>query len=228
MINFLNVYNQQPFVFRDRTDAGRRLAEELQKYVQDNPIVLALPRGGVPVGYEISKALGIPMDVIVARKIGAPSNPELGIGAISEEDVMILDQPTIRLLGFTDGEIKYITGLEQQELKRRIELYRNNKPLPPLHNRTVILVDDGLATGVTAKAAIKSLLKLRPKKLVYAVPVCAQDTAEAIRHYVDEFICLYSPYELSAIGLYYQDFDQVTDKEVTDILKTTREKFRKN
>lgn len=221
----LPILDQHSAIFQDRVDAGQRLATQLQKYRSDNPLVLALPRGGVVVGYEVSKVLEIPLDVIVSRKIGAPYNPELGIGALSEGNIQILDEQIIQLLGLPKDEIAEIIKQEQKEMVRRIKLYRNNNPLPSLHTRTVILVDDGLATGVTAEASIKAVLQLQPHRLVIAVPVCDYETAETIRRQVDDFICLYSPRSLEAIGFYYQNFSQTTDEEVLQLLAKARKKY---
>jgi len=213
-------------MFEDRRDAGQQLAEQLIKY-KDHPIVLALPRGGVTVGFEIAKMLHEPLDVIVARKLGAPHNPELGIGAIAEDDNIVLDEPTVAVLGITEEQIQSIKESELEEMKRRIDLYRNGKPLPKLTNRTVILVDDGLATGVTALAAIEAIKKQKPKQLIFAVPVCAYETAETIRTKVDDFVCIQCPYDLQAIGLYYRNFQQVTDEEVIELLKQSKQTLLK-
>ena len=204
-------------MFDDRHDAGKQLAERLKKY-NDHSIILALPRGGVLVGYEVAKVLKVPLSVVVVRKLGAPHNPEFGIGAIAEEDVVILDQQTIEYLGITADEIAAVTKREKKELQRRVAVYRCGKSLPDLEGKRVILVDDGLATGVSAKAAITSIQKHSPKELIFASPVCAHDTAEILRSEVDALICVFTPLDLEAIGLYYRNFHQVSDEEVVRLL----------
>ncbi len=216
--------DQQETVFRNRQDAGMRLAQRLKRFHDANPIVLALPRGGVVVGYEIAKQLDVSLTVMVVRKLGAPHNPELGIGAISEGGVKILDTQMIQTLEVSDSELASIIEKEQRELRRRIEIYRYSQPLPDLQMNTVILVDDGVATGVTAFAAIKAAYRLRPHRVIFAVPVCAPETAEIIKIKVDDFICISQPPELSAIGSYYEDFAQVTDDEVVELLSRKKER----
>lgn len=210
-------------LYKDREHAGQELAKHLINYASDDTVILALPRGGVTIGYELAKKLHSPLDVIVSRKIGLPQNPEFGIGAIGEENTRVLDNRIIELIGLPEDVLESIIQKEQTELKRRINLYRKNKPLPNLKNKTVILVDDGLATGVTAKAAIQAIKKLNPKKIIFASPVCAYDTAQEFRSLVDEVICLATPLDLKAIGLWYQNFDQVSDEEVLEMLKEAKE-----
>lgn len=210
-------------MFEDRADAGKQLLKQLKEHV-GKAIVLALPRGGVAVGYEIAKGLHIPLSVIISRKLGAPYNPELGIGAIAEGNNQVLDKQIIKALGIFPEELARIRDSEQKEIKRRVDLYRNGKPLPNLAGKTVILVDDGLATGVTARVAIEAIRKKRPKRLIFAVPVCASDTVELIKKVVDKFICLHFPYDLQAIGMYYKDFKQMTDSEVLILLNRIKKK----
>ena len=205
--------------FKDREDAGRRLAERLSRYRDERPVVFALPRGGVPVGYEISRALGVPLEVFVARKLGAPGQPEFGIGAVAPGGVRILNEDVIRRLGITDDYVERITEQETAELERRLRHFRGERPQPEVRGRTVILVDDGLATGVTARAAIKALRRLEPQRLVLAAPVCAAQTAELLGPEVDEFLCLEAPPDLGAIGFWYRDFSQTTDDEVIELLE---------
>ncbi|OGK16149.1 hypothetical protein A2690_01785 [Candidatus Roizmanbacteria bacterium RIFCSPHIGHO2_01_FULL_39_12b] len=207
-------------IFKDRADAGRQLARSLQKYRRENAIILALPRGGIAVAYEIAKILELPLNVIISRKLGSPGNSEFGIGAISENHVRVLDKKTIDFLNISKKEINEIIKQENLELQRRIYTYRHNQKLPSLFNKTAILIDDGVATGVTAQAAIKVVYKLRPKKIVFATPVCAQQAAGVIKNQVDDFICLFCPYDLSAIGAYYKSFFQVTDEQVIEFLKS--------
>ncbi len=208
-------------MFKDREDAGRQLGEKL-KIFTDSAIVLALPRGGVPIGYEVANHLSAPLDVVIVRKLGAPGNPEFGIGAIAEGGFQFLDETTISMLGITQDEIQRVKKKEFKEMQRRITIYRNGNSLPKLENRTVILVDDGLATGVTARAAIEVIKKQEPKELIFAVPVCDWETGKIIKTLVDDFICLHCPYDLRAIGLYYRNFDQVSDSEVLQLLLKIR------
>lgn len=208
--------------YKDRYDAGRKLANELLKYKDENPIILALPRGGVVLGYEIAKILEAPLDVFVARKIGAPYYPELGIGAIAPNGVEILDKKLINSLQISPITIKEIIERETIEMNRRIELYRGNAKPHDLTNKTIILVDDGLATGVTASASIFSIKRMNPKKIILAVPVSPPSTAEEFRKKVDVFICLYEPHDFYAISSYYSDFRQITDNEVIALLDKSR------
>jgi len=207
-------------VFKDRADAGKKLARLLKKYAGLSSVVFALPRGGVVVGHRVATKLGIPMDIIVARKIGAPQNPELGIGAISENRIQVLDTEMIRGLDLSKNDVARIIRKETLELNRRIKVYRKGRQLKSLKGKTVLLVDDGIATGGTAKAAILSLQKLRPDRIVCAVPVCALDTAQEIRNIVSALVCLDYPKDLQAIGFYYKDFKEVTDREVLGLLET--------
>src|SRR5437867_4416772 len=205
--------------FADRHDAGRQLASLLAKYKEERPIVLALPRGGVPVGYEIALALDAPLDVFIARKLGAPHQPELGIGAIAPGGVLVLDHETIRMLGITREEIERIVEQEGAEMERRLRRFRDDRPFPELRDRTVILVDDGLATGVTAYAAVRALRQMEPRKIVLAVPVCAVQTTRALRGEVDDLVCLNAPLDFGAVGIWYKNFEQTTDEEVEKLLQ---------
>lgn len=210
-------------VFENRQEAGKKLAVQLLKYRGEDPYVLAMPRGGVPIGYEVAQVLQVPLDVIVVRKIGLSGNPEFGIGAIAEGGIKILDQTTIEVLGIDDSEIEGTVQLEEEELKRRVKTYRGEQSLPDLKNRTAILVDDGMATGITARAAIEAVKKLNPQKIVLATPVCALDTAESLKKQVDEVLCLAAPAEFMAVGIWYKDFAQVSDEEVVDLLSKANE-----
>ncbi len=185
-------------------------------------MVLALPRGGVPVGYEVARALHAPLDVFIARKLGAPNRPELGIGAVAQGGTRILNVRTVQDLGVSEEYIERITSEETAEIERRLRLLRGDRPEPEVRGRTVILVDDGLATGVTAYAAIQALLRRAPRSLVLAVPVCAAQTAEAIRLEVDELVCLKAPSNLMAISLWYRNFEQTSDEEVIELLERAR------
>jgi predicted phosphoribosyltransferase len=206
--------------FKDRKDAGRRLAEKLLGYRQENPVVLALPRGGVPVGYEISRSLGTPLDVFVARKLGAPGHEEFGIGAVAQGGVRVLNEDAVQALGIPDDYIERTADEETEEIERRLRLLRGERrPEPEVRGRTVILVDDGLATGVTALAAVRALRQRSPGRLVLAVPVCAARSAGTLREEVDELVCLKTTSNLKAVGLWYRNFYQVEDEEVIELLE---------
>src|SRR5919206_4579237 len=180
-------------LFEDRGDAGRRLAEQLKPYAGEHPVVFALPRGGVPVGFEISRALDAPLEVIVARKLGAPGQPEFGIGAVAPGGVRILNERVVRALSIPEDYLEEVSIRESEEVERRLRLFRGDRRYPDLEQHTAILVDDGLATGVTARAALLAIRRLNPRRLVLAVPVCAQQTAELLRHETDDLICLLAP-----------------------------------
>lgn len=210
-------------LFDDRRDAGRRLAALLENYRGDDPIVIALPRGGIEVAYEIAVRLNAPLDVIVARKIGAPPQPELGIGAVAPGGITLLDEAIVSELGMTDEEIRRAIAETREEMVRRIREYRGGEELPDLRGRTVILVDDGLATGVTAKAAILAARTGAPAKIVLAVPVCAAATADEIENDVDDLVCLERPERFVAVGVWYRRFDQTTDAEVIELLEEARD-----
>lgn len=219
-------------IYQDRVDAGKKLAERLIEYKNQNPIVLALPRGGVPIGYEIAKRLNAPLDVLVVRKLGAPSNPEFGIGAIAPGNVRVLDQTAIENLGISEADIKQVENKERAELNRRIKKYRGLYSIPDIKDKTVILVDDGLATGVTARAAVKAVLEQHPDRLIVAMPVCALDAVEGIRLIIrpmkDNIICLYTPYDFAAVGLWYQNFSQVSDEEIIKLLQKSKKPPKKD
>jgi predicted phosphoribosyltransferase len=213
-------------IFEDRADAGRLLAQELSGYQDKNPIVLALPRGGVVVGYEVARALHAPLDVIVARKLGAPGHEELGIGAIAPGGVLVLEEQAVAWIGISEARLQRIVARETAEMNRRLQLYRGDRPLPDLRDRTAILVDDGLATGVTARAAILSLKQQHPQRLVLAVPVCASETTGRLRGEVDDLICASIPLYFRAVGLWYRRFEQTTDQEVVSLLARAAEEER--
>jgi len=208
--------------FEDRRDAGRRLAGKLSRFRDERPMIFALPRGGVPVGYEISRALTAPLDVFVSRKLGAPGQPEFGIGAVAAGGVRVLNEDVVKRLGITDEYVERITAQETAEVERRLRYFRGDRPEPEVGGRTAILVDDGLATGVTARAAVEALRLRGPRRLVLAAPVCAAQTAELLRPGVDELVCLESPTDLGAIGFWYRDFQQTTDEEVVELLERAR------
>src|SRR3989344_596007 len=206
-------------IFKDRTEAGKKLAEALLSYKEEQPLVLALPRGGVPVGAVVAEALGAPLDTIVARKIGAPLHPEFGVGAIAPGDVLILDEVSISAHGIQRYDLDAVIDQEQKEMERRMIKYKSGEYAKGKNADTVILVDDGLATGVTARAAIQSAkLTYKPKKIIFAAPICAQDSARDLGNAADEVVCLSSVDNLVAIGYWYEEFEQTTDREVLEYL----------
>jgi putative phosphoribosyl transferase len=208
--------------FRNREDAGRQLAARLRHYAdRSDVIVLALPRGGVPVGLEVAMALHVPMDVFVVRKLGAPGQEELAMGAIASGGVRVINDEIVRALGLPDGAIERAVEREQQELSRRERIYRNGRPFPELKDRVVILVDDGLATGSSMRAAAQSLRRHDPARIVIAVPAAAPETCEAFKSEVDEVVCAITPALFFAVGLWYEQFPQVSDEEVRDLLART-------
>jgi predicted phosphoribosyltransferase len=207
-------------MFKDRRDAGIQLVERLSHYKnKDNLLVLALPRGGVVPGFEIAKALNAPLDVLIVRKIGFPGQPEFAIGAVSETGAVSMNQSIVNRHNVSGDYIKEETARKKEEIARRVELYRGGRGIENLEGRTVILVDDGVATGATMKAGIAALKKEKIVKLVIALPVAPPSTAEELRHMVDEVICLETPEDFAAVGGYYLDFTQVTDEEVVALLK---------
>ncbi|WPU66696.1 phosphoribosyltransferase [Peredibacter starrii] len=207
------------FLFKDRKDAGHKLYKYLRQFHFKNPIVLALPRGGVVVGAEVAEELHAPFDVVIARKIGAPGHLEFGIGALSEDEIPLFNKETSAYFRPDHPEIQRVVDEEIEELHRRIELYRDGNDLPDLTDRTVIVVDDGLATGVTAAAAGKYLRNQKPEELILAVPVGPSQVSRDVLENYDEIICLHSLDNLRAVGLWYDRFDQTKDEEVIQILK---------
>ena len=214
--------NGRRAAFRDRAEAGRELAGRLATHAADDPIVLALPRGGVAVGYEVAIGVDAPLDVVVARKLGAPQQPELAIGAIAPGGIVILDETTARYLNVSERALDEMVRREMIEMERRIRLYRGNRPAPDLRGRTVIVVDDGLATGLTARAAVASVRRQGPSSVILASPVCARETAMGLRADVDNAVCLMIPPDFQAVGLWYEDFSQLTDDEVVVLLESAR------
>jgi putative phosphoribosyl transferase len=209
--------------FRDRREAGRRLAGELRAYAnRSDVIVLALPRGGVPIGYEIATALNAPLDVFVVRKLGLPWHEELAMGALASGGVRVLDRELMRVAHVSEDDLNRVVAVEQIELERRERQYRGNRPFPELFGMTVILVDDGLATGSTMRAAIDALRQESPARLVVAVPVAAPDICDSLRQIVDEIICAETPEPFRAVGMWYDDFSQTTDADVHDLLAAAR------
>ena len=217
----MRIFRSSPF--EDRRDAGRKLAAKLSRFRGGGCVVFGLPRGGVPVGYEISRSLGAPLDVFVSRKLGAPGQPEFGIGAVAAGGMRILNTDVIRRLGIPDEYVERITAQEIAEVNRRLRFFRGGRPEVEVGGRTAILVDDGLATGVTARAAVEAMKLRKPGRLILAAPVCAAQTAELFVSKVDELLCLASPSDLGAIGLWYRNFDQITDEEVVQLLEKARD-----
>ena len=209
--------------FRDRRDAGQRLASELHTYAgRPDVIILALPRGGVPVGFEIAKALHLPLDVFVVRKLGLPWQEELAMGALASGGVRVLDEELIRVARVSEADLDRVTSVEQAELTRREKRYRGERPFPNLRGKTVILVDDGLATGSTMRAAVTALRKEEPHSVIVAVPVAAPETCDAFHDIADDIICAETPEPFHAVGLWYDDFSQTTDDEVHALLEHSR------
>ena len=205
--------------FHNRADGGRVLAADLARYEgRADLIVLALPRGGVPVGYEVARALGAPLDVFLVRKLGVPGHEELAMGAIASGGIRVLNEDVIRAYNVSDADIETVTAVEQHELERREHIYRDTRLLPPLHAHTVILVDDGLATGSTMRVAVLALRQESPARIVVAVPVAAAETCDEFRTLVDDVVCAETPSPFYAVGLWYEDFAQTTDEEVHDLL----------
>ncbi len=207
--------------FRNRRHAGRLLAARLGEDTFKDPVVLALPRGGVPVGYEVAVAMSAPLDVFVARKVGAPGHEEFGIGAIAEGGESVMDDVVLRL-GISAAAFAVLANREETELDRRVERYRGGSSLPDLAGRDVILVDDGLATGVTAEAALKAIRRLNPARVVLAVPVCAPDSQVRLGAIADRVVCLAAPQAFRAVGVWYDDFSPTTDSEVLELLALAR------
>lgn len=205
--------------FRDRREAGQLLALELEKYGSANPIVLAIPRGGVVIGAEVAASLDCLLDLIVPRKLGSPFNPELAIGAVVKDGSTYLNRDTIAYIGVSQGYIEEEKKKQVVEIERRLKKYRGDRPEPNIKDETVILTDDGVATGATIRAAIRSIRSQEPEKLVVAVPVGPADTIEELKSEVDEVVCLYAPEVFYAVGGFYAFFEQTTDNEVVELLK---------
>jgi len=205
--------------FLDRADAGRQLAKTLTAYGgRSDVVVLGLPRGGVPVAFEVARELRAPLDVFLVRKLGVPGHPELAMGAIAEGGVEVLNDELIRDLGIPQKMVQEVAVRERMELDRRDTLYRGGRPLPAVRGRIVILVDDGLATGSTMQAAVTALRRLEPARIVVAAPVGAHETCDRLGHFANEVVCLIAPQQFQAVGLWYDVFTQTTDDEVKQLL----------
>jgi putative phosphoribosyl transferase len=206
--------------FRDRTEAGQVLATKLAAYAnRPDVLVLALPRGGVPVAFEIARALHAPLDVLIVRKLGVPGQKELALGAIASGGVRVLNDDVVRMLAIPDEVINKIAVHEQHEVERRERLYRADRPAIDVHGRTVILVDDGIATGATMRAAVTAVRQLQPAHIIIAVPAAASSTCDEFAAEVDELVCVIRPEEFFAVGFWYKHFSQTTDEEVRDLLQ---------
>lgn len=207
-------------LFKDRADAGRKLAEELPSYAgRTDVIVLGLPRGGVPVAFEVAKALKAPLDIFLVRKLGVPGQKELAMGAIAPGGVRVLNRDVVQALNISDEIIETIAAEEQQELERRVQAYRGDRPKPDVRGRTLILVDDGLATGASMRAAVIALRGQEPAGIIVAVPTAAPETCEALKVEVDEIVCVATPQPFLGIGASYEEFSQMTDEEVREVIE---------
>jgi predicted phosphoribosyltransferase len=205
--------------FRDRADAGRFLADQLHRYAGlDDVIVLALPRGGVPVGYEVARALGAPLDIVSVRKVGVPGHEEYAMRAVASGGELVLDEGLVTRLGIPLGEVRRKIEEQLRELERREAAYREGRPPPNLEGKTVLLVDDGLATGSTMRAAVLAVRRQHPGRVVVAVPVATPDACHELRDVADEIVCGVTPQFLQAVGLWYEDFSQTSDAQVRDLL----------
>lgn len=213
--------------FPDRREAGRRLGHEVVAYLREvgavgRPLVLALPRGGLPVGLEVAAAVGGDLDIVVARKIGLPGQPEYGIGAVTADGPPIFATSALRRLGLREEDLAGAVDTERAEARRRLRRYRGDLPAPDVAGRTVIVTDDGLATGVTATAALRQLRERDPALLVFAAPVCAPDSAQRLRGIADAVVYVLAPRDFMAVGAWYDDFRQLTDDDVVAILAESR------
>ncbi len=209
--------------FQDREEAGKMLALKLTEYSNKDTIVLAIPRGGVVIGYQVAHELKAPLDIIVPRKIGAPDNSELAIGAVAEDGSLSLDESAVMYMNISKSYIEEESRRQITEIRRRLKLYRGETPYPMLQDHVIIIVDDGIATGSTVKAAIASIRKKKPKSVVVAVPVAPRSTVKELEKEADRVICLSTPEFFYAIGQFYVDFSQTTDGEVIRLLKKSRE-----
>ncbi|MDH4061778.1 MAG: phosphoribosyltransferase family protein [Aquincola sp.] len=206
-------------MFRDRADAGRQLAAALQSKALPDPVVLALPRGGVPVAAEVARQLNAPLDLLLVRKIGAPHQPELAVAAVAEGGALAINEDVLAATGTTHGDVESRARLEVREIERRRMLYMKGRPPVPVAGRSAIVIDDGIATGATMRAALRLLRERRPARIVLAIPVAPADTLALMRPLVDDLVCLHTPRYFHAVGAHYVRFDQVEDAEVIDLMK---------
>lgn len=209
-------------LFQDRRDAGRKLAAALEAYKGAETIVLAIPRGGVVVGFEVAQALEAPLDIIIPRKIGAPQDPELAVGAVTPDGSVFYSFDSLRKLGLTPDDLASIVATERAEIRRRMRAFRGEQPFPSLQGKTVILVDDGIATGFTVRAALASIKQQNPSRVVLAVPVAPAEVGDAFVSEADAFVCLAHPEPFFAVGQFYRDFTQTSDAEVIFLLQAAR------
>lgn len=213
------MYSDQYVIFHDRRDAGRQLAHALAPYAgRGDLLVLALPRGGVPVAYEVARALHAPMDIYLVRKLGVPGRAELAMGAIATGGVRVLNEDVIEALGIPEDVIDHVAADEEREIERRDRLYRGDRPPPVVRGKTVIVVDDGLATGATMRAAVAALRAQEPREIVVAVPTSSRETCAELRQEADTVVCLTTPAPFYAVGAWYADFSPTEDDEVRDLL----------
>jgi putative phosphoribosyl transferase len=210
--------------FRDRSEAGQRLGAQLTEFANRNVLVLALPRGGVPVGFEVAQSLNVPMDVLVVRKLGVPGQEEVAMGAIASGGVRVLNWDVVRAIGLSPQQIDAVAAQEAHELQRREREYRGNRKRMEVHGRTVILVDDGLATGSTMLAAVAALRQEKPQQIIVAVPVAPPSTCAEIEKAADRVVCLYTPLEFLSVSQWYQNFSQTSDEEVRELLNRAAER----
>jgi putative phosphoribosyl transferase len=213
-------------LFRDRAEAGQELAAKLRAHAdRSDVLVLALPRGGVPVAFEVARALHAPMDIFLVRKLGVPGHEELAMGAIATGGVRALNEDVVRALQITEDELDAVAAEQQEELERRERAYRGERPAPNVRGRTVILVDDGLATGSTMRAAVAALRQQQPARIIVAVPVGAAETCAELHAEADETVCARTPTPFYSVGLWYDNFSQTTDEEVRDLLERAAEEI---
>jgi putative phosphoribosyl transferase len=209
-------------IFRDREDAGVELAARLSRYAHDpNVVVLGLPRGGVPVAYQVARILDAPLDIFVVRKLGVPGHRELAMGAIAIGGVQVLNPDVVAALRISEAQITAVSAQEQKELERQQRAYRGDLPFPDLAGRILIVVDDGLATGSTMRAAIKALRQMQPARIVVAAPVAAEETCRSLAAVADEVVCVSTPESFHAVSMWYQEFSQTTDEEVRSLLEAS-------
>jgi putative phosphoribosyl transferase len=221
----VNAKQGRNMTFDDRTDAGRQLAGKLVAYAgRKDVIVLGIPRGGVPVAFEVARALRAPLDIFLSRKLGVPGQEELAFGALASGGVRVLDRELIEELNISEREIEHITETVRREVERRERVYRGAKPPLQVEGKTAVLVDDGIATGSSILAAIEALRELRPARIVVAAPVAPLHTCDRLRSEVDDLVCVYAPETFYAIGQFYADFSQVSDEEVTDLIRRAHER----